>query len=108
MLSDVMNQLSQQPHTCNLWKSGFVQSTFSIGCTALQSGLRYSLITCRKDRKVDKSDIEVGGGGCLMYVFKNAAGWYENSSNITEEWSDGPFFSHCNNGKKTTAGYPRK
>ncbi len=38
-------------NTCNLWKFGFVQSTFSIGCTASQSGFKYSLITCGTKHK---------------------------------------------------------
>ncbi len=28
-----------------------------------------------------------------MRIFKNAAGWSENSSEITAGWSDGPLFA---------------
>ncbi len=33
---------------------------------------------------------KVGGGG-LLHIDKNTAGWSENNSHITAGWSDGPF-----------------
>ncbi len=42
-----------------------------------------------------------------MHIFKNAAGWSENSSEITTGWSDGPLFALCQ-WEKNYCGVPQK